>query len=224
MACGLTTRSFFQSMRQFARLIAGPGQHELEIKKSRFICTIDRAASEAEARLFHEQLKKRYWDANHNCLAYLIGERNEFQKANDDGEPSGTAGVPMLEVLKKRELINTVVVVTRYFGGTKLGAGGLIRAYGQSVSDVIYAVGIVERRPFFLLTVRSSHQDAGRVENALRASTYKLGEVVYGGDVSFELHLDEDEIAPFRAWLAELTGGRNQAEVTGQAFIEVPLS
>ena len=119
----------------FARLIAGPGEHELEIKKSRFICSIDRAESEAEARAFHERLKKKYWDANHNCLAYLIGERNEFQKANDDGEPSGTAGVPMLEVLKKRKLINTVAVVTRYFGGTKLGAGGLIRAYGQSVSN-----------------------------------------------------------------------------------------
>lgn len=211
-------------MSTHARLIAGPGQHELEIKKSRFICTIDRAGSEAEARSFHERLKKQYWDANHNCLAYLIGERNEFQKANDDGEPSGTAGVPMLEVLKKRELINTVVVVTRYFGGTKLGAGGLIRAYGQSVSDVIDAVGIVERRPFFLLTVRVSHQDAGRVENALRASTYRLGEVVYGGDVGFEVHLDEDEIPPFRAWLAELTGGRNQAEITGQAFVEVPVS
>ncbi len=208
----------------FARLIAGPGEHELEIKKSRFICSIDRASSEAEARVFHERLKKKYWDANHNCLAYLIGERNEFQKANDDGEPSGTAGVPMLEVLKKRTLINTVVVVTRYFGGTKLGAGGLIRAYGQSVSDAIDAVGIVERRPFSLLTVHSNHQDAGRIENALRASSYKLSDVQYGSDVEYVVHLNEEEIEPFRAWLGELTGGRNHAEITGQAFIEVPIS
>jgi uncharacterized YigZ family protein len=207
----------------FARLIAGPGEHELEIKKSRFICSIDRAATEADARVFHERLKKKYWDANHNCLAYLIGERNEFQKANDDGEPSGTAGVPMLEVLKKRTLINTVVVVTRYFGGTKLGAGGLIRAYGQSVSDAIDAVGIVERRPFSLIAVRSNHQDAGRIENALRASSYKLADVQYGSDVEYVVHLNEEEIEPFRAWLAELTGGRNHAEITGQAFIEVPI-
>jgi uncharacterized YigZ family protein len=208
----------------YARLIAGPGEHELEIKKSRFICSIDRAATEADARAFHERLKKRYWDANHNCLAYLIGERNEFQKANDDGEPSGTAGVPMLEVLKKRALLNTVVVVTRYFGGTKLGAGGLIRAYGQSVSDAIDAVGIVERRPFFLLTVHSNHQDAGRIENALRSSSYTLADVKYGSDVAYVVHLDEAEIEPFRAWLGELTGGRNHAEVTGQAFFEVPIA
>jgi uncharacterized YigZ family protein len=206
-----------------ARLIAGPGAHELEIKKSRFICSFDRAATEADARLFHERLKKKYWDANHNCLAYLIGERNEFQKANDDGEPSGTAGVPMLEVLKKRTLINTVVVVTRYFGGTKLGAGGLIRAYGQSVSDAIDAVGIVERRPSSLIAVRSNHQDAGRIENALRASSYKLADVQYGSDVEYVVHLNEEEIEPFRAWLGELTGGRNHAEITGQAFIEVPI-
>ena len=208
----------------FARMITGPGEHELEIKKSRFICSVDRADTEAEARAFHERLKKKYWDANHNCLAYLIGERNEFQKANDDGEPSGTAGVPMLEVLKKRALINTVVVVTRYFGGTKLGAGGLIRAYGQSVSDAIDAVGIVERRPFSLLTIHSNHQDAGRIENALRASAYKLADVTYGADVAYVVHLDEAEIEPFRAWLGELTGGRNQAEITGQAFIEVPIA
>src|SRR3954449_4929881 len=193
----------------FARLIAGPGEHELEIKKSRFICSIDRATTEAEARAFHERMKKKYWDANHNCLAYLIGERNEFQKANDDGEPSGTAGVPMLEVLKKRALINTVVVVTRYFGGIKLGTGGLIRAYGQSVSNAIEAVGIVERRPFSLLTVHSSHQDAGRIENALRASSYKLADVTYGSEVAYIMHLDEAEFEPFRAWLGELTGGRN---------------
>jgi uncharacterized YigZ family protein len=207
----------------FARMIAGPGEHELEIKKSRFICSIDRAESEADARAIHERLKKKYWDANHNCLAYLIGERNEFQKANDDGEPSGTAGVPMLEVLKKRTLINTVAVVTRYFGGTKLGAGGLIRAYGQSVSDAVDAVGIVERRPFFLLTIHSNHQDAGRIENALRAAGFKLADVEYGSDVTYVVHLDEAEIEPFRAWLGELTGGRNHAEVTGQAFIEVPI-
>ena len=91
-------------------------------------------------------MKKKYWDASHNCSAYLIGENDQIQKANDDGEPSGTAGVPILEVLKKRKLKDTVVVVTRYFGGIKLGAGGLIRAYGKATSEGLDAVGIVERR------------------------------------------------------------------------------
>ena len=127
---------------RFIRTIAAGGQHEIEIKKSRFICTLARVESEAGAKAILEGLRKRYWDANHNCYAYTIGERGEHQKASDDGEPSGTAGVPMLEVLRRRDVVDTLAVVTRYFGGTLLGAGGLIRAYGQAVSDAIDAVGI----------------------------------------------------------------------------------
>ncbi|MEW8974906.1 MAG: YigZ family protein, partial [Exiguobacterium sp.] len=106
------------------------GFHEIIIQKSRFITYLARATTEEQAQAFISELKKKHHNANHNCSAYVIGERNEIQKANDDGEPSGTAGVPMLEVLKKRDLRDTVVVVTRYFGGIKLGGGGLIRAYG----------------------------------------------------------------------------------------------
>ncbi|PDM36799.1 YigZ family protein, partial [Bacillus cereus] len=101
------------------------------IQKSRFICYVSRATTEEEAQEFIQKIQKQNWNATHNCSAYLIGEQDQIQKANDDGEPSGTAGVPMLEVLKKRGLKDTVVVVTRYFGGIKLGAGGLIRAYGK---------------------------------------------------------------------------------------------
>ncbi|MDP4171543.1 MAG: YigZ family protein, partial [Bacillota bacterium] len=121
------------------------GEHEIIIDKSRFIAHIARAETEEQAQEFIQRIKKEHLDATHNCSAYLIGENDLIQKANDDGEPSGTAGVPMLEVLKKRKLKDTVVVVTRYFGGIKLGAGGLIRAYGKSVSEGINEVGIVER-------------------------------------------------------------------------------
>ncbi len=107
------------------------GEHEIVIQKSRFIAHFARVETEEEAQDFIQEIKKQHWSATHNCSAYLIGEQDQIQKANDDGEPSGTAGVPMLEVLKKRELKDTVVVVTRYFGGIKLGAGGLIRAYGE---------------------------------------------------------------------------------------------
>lgn len=126
--------------------IAASGSMEIEVKKSRFICTVGRAATDAEARAFIASVKKQYWDANHNCSAYVVGERRETQRSSDDGEPSGTAGVPMLDVLLKRELTDTVAVVTRYFGGTKLGAGGLIRAYGQAVSQTVDAVGTIQRK------------------------------------------------------------------------------
>ncbi|MED4161661.1 YigZ family protein, partial [Halalkalibacterium halodurans] len=119
------------------------GIHEISIQKSRFIAHLSRATSEEEAIEFIEQIKKEHWNATHNCSAYLIGENDQVQKANDDGEPSGTAGVPMLEVLKKRRLKDTVAVVTRYFGGVKLGAGGLIRAYGSAVSEGLNAIGVV---------------------------------------------------------------------------------
>ncbi|MGI8483765.1 MAG: YigZ family protein, partial [Thermomicrobiales bacterium] len=125
------------------RTVAGSGSHELEIKKSRFICTIARVATDEDARAFINGLKKQYWDANHNCSAYVIGDRGQAQQSSDDGEPTGTAGVPMLSVLQKQGLTDTVAVVTRYFGGTLLGAGGLIRAYGQSVSLALAEIGIV---------------------------------------------------------------------------------
>src|SRR5690606_30111907 len=126
--------------------VKGYGEHEINIQKSRFIAYINRATTEEEAQEFIQKIKKQNSDATHNCSAYLIGENDRIQKANDDGEPSGTAGVPILEVLKKKKLKDTVVVVTRYFGGIKLGAGGLIRAYGKSTSEGLDATGIVERR------------------------------------------------------------------------------
>jgi len=118
------------------------GQSEIEIKKSRFICSLKRIKTEEEAKDFIQALKKEHWKANHNCSAFVLGEKNDIQRSSDDGEPSGTAGVPMLEVLKKNELINVVAVVTRYFGGTKLGAGGLIRAYSSAVSHALNEIGM----------------------------------------------------------------------------------
>jgi uncharacterized YigZ family protein len=207
----------------YVRTIAAGGQHETEIKKSRFICTLARVQNEGEARAILDRLRKQYWDANHNCYAHVIGERGEQQKASDDGEPSGTAGVPMLEVLRKREIVDVLAVVTRYFGGTLLGSGGLIRAYGGAVSEAIDAIGIVERRPFDLVTLHAPYDDAGRIENALRASPNPPADVAYADDVAFTVHLNPDEVAPFRAWLAEFTGGTVSADVTGSAFVEVRI-
>lgn len=206
------------------RLIATDGEHRatIEIKRSRFIATVARAATEEEARTVIDRLRAEHWQANHNCSAWRIGAGGRSQRTSDDGEPSGTAGIPMLEVLKRRDVTDVVAVVTRYFGGVLLGAGGLIRAYGQAVTAALDEVGLVERRPMQVVAVRASHQEAGRLDNALRSTDYTLGDVAYGDRVTFELYLSEEELPGFTAWLAETTGGRSVPEVVGVRFVEVP--
>src|SRR5690625_7093117 len=128
------------------RTIRENGIHEIEIKKSRFICHMRQVKSEEEAQVFIEEVKKEHWKATYNCSAYTIGLNDEIQRAHDDGEPSGTAGVPMLEIFLKRELKNVAAVVTRYFGGTKLGAGGVIRDRKGVVNEAVNNIGGVERQ------------------------------------------------------------------------------
>lgn len=206
------------------RTIARNGSHEIVIKKSRFITTLRRITSDSEARQFIDRLKKENWDASHNCSAWVIGERAESQRSNDDGEPSGTAGMPMLNVLNQRDLTDVVAVVTRYFGGTKLGASGLIRAYGQAVSDAIDRVGIVERRPLLVMEVSVGHDLAGRLDNALRTSTFELAGADYGEKARFVLHIEPDEEESFQSWISAATNGTCQAHVIGQKIIEAPIS
>ena len=129
---------------------------EQVIEKSRFICSLKKVQSEAEAQEFIKAVKKEYWDASHNCSAYLIDEL--AQRSSDDGEPSGTAGVPMLEVLRKQNLCQVAAVVTRYFGGIKLGAGGLIRAYGGTVAQALSQAGLAERVVFPQTPVRIEYR------------------------------------------------------------------
>jgi uncharacterized YigZ family protein len=193
--------------------VKGYGENEIIIEKSRFICYINRATTEEEAVQFIQQIKKKHWDATHNCSAYIIGEHDQIQKANDDGEPSGTAGIPMLEVLKKRGLKDTVAVVTRYFGGIKLGAGGLVRAYGKAVSEGLKAAGIVERRLVRVMHVTIDYTWLGKVENELRSSVYTIKNINYAENVTIEVLVDEADQQPFREWMTELTNGR--AEVVG---------
>ncbi len=205
------------------RTIARDGQHEIEILKSRFICSLFRVADDSEARVILERMRKQYWDANHNCYAYVIGEGGRLQKASDDGEPSGTAGVPMLEVLKKRELVDVLAIVTRYFGGTKLGAGGLIRAYGRSVSEAVDGVGVVERRTRAIVEIAVDHATAGRFENSLRNSIFPLHDIRYDREVTFVTQLPDDEVPDLANWLAEISNGSVQPTVAGHAIVEVPV-
>lgn len=180
-------------------------EHEINIQKSRFIAHIKRTETEAEAQEFIQTLKKKYWDASHNCSAYIIGEHDQIQKANDDGEPSGTAGVPILEVLKKRKLKDTVVVITRYFGGVKLGAGGLIRAYGKATSEGLNTGGIVERRLVQIVHVTVDYTWIGKIEKELRASSYTIKDIHYLEKVIFEVYVDEVQVDEFMNWVVDLT-------------------
>ena len=184
------------------------GEHEIIIQKSRFIAHIKRAETEVEAQEFIQSLKKKYWDATHNCSAYIIGEHDQIQKANDDGEPSGTAGVPILEVLKKKKLKDTVVVITRYFGGIKLGAGGLIRAYGKATSEGLDSAGIVERRLVQVIHVNIDYTFLGKVERELRDSEYIIKEIQYLDSVQLSVYVNEDLVQMFCDWMVEMTNGK----------------
>ena len=206
------------------RVVAGPGSHEIEIKKSRFICTIIRATTDEEARAFIGDLKKQYWDANHNCSAYILGERGQIQRSSDDGEPSGTAGIPMLGVLQKQEVTDTVAVVTRYFGGTLLGAGGLIRAYGGAVSATLAKIGLVEIQPRLIVAIEAPYVEAGRLENALRTTEFILKDVDYGNAVTLTLQTTSEELPALREWVAQATNGACDVIEMGEEFVEVPVA
>jgi uncharacterized YigZ family protein len=207
-------------LRTNYKTVKGQGEHEIVIQKSRFIAHVNRAETEEEAQNFIQHIKKIHWNATHNCSAYLIGEHNQIQKANDDGEPSGTAGVPILEVLKKRDLRDTVVVVTRYFGGIKLGAGGLIRAYGKATSEGLDAVGIVERKLMRVMETTIDYTWLGKVENELRGSIYQLKTIHYLDQVKIETYVNSGEEETFTAWMTELTNGQARIEQGEQLFLE----
>lgn len=184
------------------------GEHEIVIEKSRFIAHVARTETEEEAQTFITEIKKRYKDATHNCSAYLIGEHNQIQKALDDGEPSGTAGVPILEVLKKKDLKDTTVVVTRYFGGIKLGAGGLIRAYSKATSEGVEATGVVERKLMRVISTKVDYTWLGKLENELRASVYQIKEIEYLDQVIIHIFVEEENKQKFIEWMTELTNGQ----------------
>jgi uncharacterized YigZ family protein len=205
-------------MQEQYRTVARAGVHELEINKSRFRCALAPAATEEEAQAFVQRIRKEHPTATHNCFAYVIGADGGVQKSSDDGEPGGTAGVPMLQMLLRREVRYVVAVVTRYYGGVKLGAGGLIRAYGGAVGEALDALGTVTRRRFRLATVTVDHQRAGRLENDLRATGRQVRDVRYAAEVTLEIGLPEAEVDSFRDWLADATAGTAVLELGGEAY------
>ena len=201
--------------------VARAGVYESEIKRSRFLCSLAPADSEEAAQGVVRRVRKEHPGATHNCFAYVIGPDGRLHRAADDGEPGGTAGTPMLQVLLGREVRDTVAVVTRYYGGVQLGAGGLVRAYSGAVSAALDAIGTVERRRLALLTVTTDHQRAGRLENDLRAAGHTVREVGYAAAVTFHIGVPEAETAAFRGWLADATSGTAACADEGTAYVDV---
>jgi len=200
------------------KTIGSDTEHELVINRSRFICALGRVGDEAAARDFVAARRKLHWNATHNCTAYRLGEQGEIQRSSDDGEPAGTAGVPMLEVLRQRELTGVVAVVTRYFGGVKLGAGGLVRAYGRAVAEAVDGSDLLVLRRLSVVTVRVDYQHGGGLEAELRRGDDRLVAVRYGEAI--ELEVAVADVDAFGEWLASATSGRADVEVTGTTTVE----
>jgi uncharacterized YigZ family protein len=205
-------------MQEQYRTPAREGVHETEVNRSRFICSLAPVAGEREAQEFVARVRREHPTAGHHCYAYVLGADASIQRASDDGEPGGTAGVPMLQMLMRREMRYVVAVVTRYFGGVKLGAGGLIRAYGGAVGEALDAIGTLTRRRLRLATVTVGHERAGRLENDLRATGRSVREVRYGAAVTIEIGLPDADTDSFRSWLADATAGTARLELGGEAY------
>lgn len=195
---------------------------EHEIKRSKFLCFIRRAASEEEARGFIAELKSRYPDARHHCSAFILHEEgaNRIERSSDDGEPSGTAGQPMLDVLRGSGIEDVVAVVVRYFGGTKLGAGGLVHAYSGVVTDCLEQVKVVQRSKLDLYTLALGHADAGRIEAELRARGADVQGIEYGAKAVLTLAVKPGELGELEDLVAAVTKGGGVLVEAGEAWVE----
>ena len=199
------------------------GTVQEEIKKSKFICHVKRVASEEEARDFINAIKKEHYKATHNCSAFIIGEHSDIKRTSDDGEPSGTAGVPMLGVLENHHITNSCVVVTRYFGGIKLGAGGLIRAYAGSVAQAVREIGLVEIKEQVVLGITLSYSQYQEFANFLKDNKLVEQDPMFTDQVATTIFVDKEDTSSITAALVEFYNGKVLIEDQGIREIEVPL-
>lgn len=203
------------------RTIYRTGEDEILIKKSRFIGYAMPVDTEEEAIKFIEKIKSNHRDATHNVYAYVLGGDNNIQRYSDDGEPRGTAGIPTLEVIKKEELKNVVVVVTRYFGGKKLGAGGLIRAYTKGAKIGLEAGTIIERVLFRKVKLRIDYTLYGMVENYLINKGIYIEDNIFDDAVNLILYIEYNKDEEFRAAIQELTNGTSIIDDIGEEYLSI---
>ena len=195
-------------MKKSYKILSRAGEGEIVEKKSRFIATIRPVDSEEEALSFIAEMRKKYWDATHNCTAFVIGENHEQMRCNDDGEPSQTAGRPMLDVLLGEDVHNCCAVVTRYFGGTLLGTGGLVRAYSAAVKEGLRNCQILEKQLARKLTVETDYTGLGKIQYILGEEKISTLDSQYADKVSLTLLVPVDQLDPLMEKLTEGTNGR----------------
>ncbi|NLA58571.1 MAG: YigZ family protein [Firmicutes bacterium] len=203
--------------------VGGIGQDMVVIKRSKFIGAAAPAAEEAEALAFIEKVREEHRQATHNVYAYQVGENNQLQRFSDDGEPSGTAGMPVLEVIKQMDLRNVVVVVTRYFGGTLLGAGGLVRAYTEGAKIGILAAGIVKMMLHTRFEISVDYTFAGKLQNVVIQSPWRLDDIEYGAKVCFKVLAPPGEETRVREVFTEVTGGQAVIQELGREYVAIPV-
>ena len=203
------------------RIPASPGESELTEKRSRFLGHVRMVESEEEAKAFIAEMKRKYYDARHNCWCYAV--RSGAERYSDDGEPQGSAGIPMLEVLRRRGVTNAVCVVTRYFGGVLLGTGGLLRAYTQSTADALDAAGVAVVRAWTEAEARCSYAQAERMKTEAAALGAVTEDVVYGADVTLKLLIPQEKTEAVKARRFDASAGSVCLAVTGGSFRAVPV-
>lgn len=200
------------------KAVYADGQGEIVEKKSRFIASVQPIDSEEEAISFIEQIRKKYWDATHNCYAYVVGKRNEVQRCSDDGEPSGTAGKPILEVILGQEVHNAVVVVTRYFGGTLLGTGGLVRAYTNATIEGLKQCVIVEKKAGRKVRIVTDYNGIGKLQYITCQMQIAVLDTIYTDIVTMDLLVTFDQLHQLEEEVIEVTSGKSKLEVFGSLY------
>ena len=192
-------------------------------KKSTFITHLVRVTSEEEAREFIQKMKKKHYDATHVCSCYVVGDNNEITRANDDGEPSGTAGAPMLDVLVKNEIKNVCATVIRYFGGTKLGTGGLVRAYGGSVINALKNATLVERKDALEIRLELDYSLNGKIEYEIEKTNFIVNNLEYTDKIIYTIYVMEEDYESFQSWIANLTNGQFKILSTHEKQLEFDI-
>lgn len=205
-------KEYYMSENTISLYVYKGGQGEITEKKSRFIATVRPVESEDEAVSFINETKKKYWDARHNCSAFVIGKRQELTRCSDDGEPAGTAGRPMLDVLLKENIHNAAVVVTRYFGGVLLGTGGLVRAYQQATKAGLSASEIIEKKDGAVLFIRTDYTGIGRLQYLFAQEKITVMDTAYEADVLVKAVIPENNKKRIEKTIIEQTNGAAKLE------------
>jgi len=206
-------------MKDIFKTIHKFGEDYFLERKSKFIGYAKPIESEEEALQFIEQIRTKHKDATHNVYAYVIGENNNIQRYSDDGEPSGTAGIPILEVIKKEDLRNTVAVVTRYFGGIKLGAGGLVRAYTHGAKIALESASIIEKIIYKKIKVRFDYTFNGKIENVINNSSYVIDDIIYDDSVNMILLSRKEKLEDLKGLLLDITSGDAIITELGEQYL-----